>query len=437
MTRTQTPVWTDPELIDLLADDPELVAIADALLATAPAAAPRRRLPVRLGLLAAALAGIAALVLFAPWSAGGPALADRALAALGADPVLHVIVDRPVSVRYVDLATGAPQQVFERQEIWYDRGRGFVHTITRAPDGSLLDDVLQTPQGGWTSGGPVLDCTWIAAHPQEATKLRVSCNASGDNGSTPHAVPRPVPAVDPALGAFLDGYQQALANGQATQTGTGTLDGTNVIWLSFPFGQESESVALDASSYRPLLVRDASGTWSYRIVSIDTVAQNAANFDRPTATELGQQAASGTRVDREQLAVDPAAARQALPGALWLGSSFQNLPLAGIERDTLRTTFGDPTLTPEDGLGLQLVYGTTTSTGVPDRTQPFVQLWESNHPQPAYWWPLLQGIDPPAGMLATAGTTGFLTRDGVYVTVMASTPDLVLKAAQALGRIAP
>ena len=439
MTRTQTTVWTDPELTDLLADDPELVAIADALLATAPAAAARRRrrLPSRLGLLAAALCGVAALVLFAPWSGGRPALADRALAALGADPVLHVVVDRPLSVRYVDLATGAPQQVFERQEIWYDRGRGFVHTVTRAPDGSLLDDVLETPQGGWTPGGPVIDCTWIAAHPQEATKLRVSCKASGDNGTSPHAVPRPVPTVDPALGAFLDGYQQALANGQATQTGTGTLDGTQVIWLSFPFGQETESVALDASSYRPLLVRDASGTWSYRIVSIETVAQNVANFDRPNATELGRKAASGTRVDRTQLAVDPGAARQALPGAVWLGSSFQSLPLVGIERDTLRTTFGDPTLAPEDGVGLQLVYGATTSTGAPDRTQPFVQLWESHHPQPAYWWPLLQGVDPPARMLATAGTTGFLVHDGVYVTVMAFTPDLVLEAAQALAPITP
>jgi hypothetical protein len=296
-------------------------------------------------------------VLFAPWSGGGPALADRALAALGANPMLHVVVDRPVSVHYVELATGAPQQLFERQEIWYDRAHGLVHTVTRAHNGSLLDDVLQTPHGGWTQGGPVLDCTWVAAHPQEATKLRVSCNANGDNGTTPHVVPRPVPTVDSALGGFLDGYQQALANGLATQTGTGTLDGKNVIWLSFPFAQETESVALDASSYRPLLVRDASGTWSYRIISIETVAQSAANFERPTATELGRQAASGTRVDRTQLPIDPGAARQALPGAARLGSSFHDLPLAGIERDNLRTTFGDASLPPEDGLGLQLVYG--------------------------------------------------------------------------------
>ena len=444
MTRTETTVWTDPELSDLIADDPELAAIADALLATGPSAAAqrRRRLPIRLGVLAAALAAVAALVLFAPWSGGGPALPDRALAALGDDSVLHVVTEWPSSFRYVDLATGAPRQVMERQEIWYDRSRGFVHTITRAPDGSLLDDELDTPQGGWTPGGPVIDCTWIAAHPQEATKLRVSCNANGDNGTKPHVVPRPIPTVDPALGAFLDGYKQALADGQATETGTGTVDGTRVIWLSFPYGHETESVALDASTYRPLLVRDASGTSSYRIVSIGTVSEAAANFARPTASELGRQATSGGTVDHTQLAVDPGAARQALPGALWLGNAFQSLPLAGIERTALRTTFTDPKLAPEEGVGLQLVYGATTSRGDPDRTQPFVQVWESNRPQMAYMWGFLRGIDPPEGTLATSGpggsfgVAGFLVRDGIYVTVTASTPELGLEAARALGPIA-
>lgn len=441
MTRTETTVWTDPELTELIADDPELVAIADALLATGPTAGarPRRRPPVRLGALAAALAAVAALVLFAPWSGGGPALPDRALAALGDDSVLHVVTEWPSSISYVDLATGASRQVMERQEIWYDRSRGFVHTITRAPGGSLLDDELDTPHGGWTPAGPVIDCTWIAAHPQEATKLRVSCNLNGDNGTKPHVVPRPVPTVDPALGAFLGGYKQALADGQATETGTGTVDGTPVIWLSFPYGHETESVALDASTYRPLLVRDASGSSSYRIVSIGTVSESAANFERPTASELGRQEASGGTVNHTQLTVDPGAARRALPGALWLGNAFQGLPLAGIERTMLRTTFTDPKLAPEEGVGLQLVYGATTSRGDPDRTKPFVQVWESNRPQMAYMWGFLRGIDPPpAGSVATTGANGsfgvagFLVRDGVYVTVMASTPELGLAAARAL-----
>lgn len=443
MTGTIT-VWTDPDLADLVADAPELVAIADALVATAPASAVRRRRrrPVRLGVLAAALAAIVGLVLFAPWNGGGPGLTGRALAALGSDPVLHVVTEQPTIVRYVDLATGEPHRLFERQEIWYDRGRGYVHTITRAPDGSLLADELETPQGGWTLAGPVLDCTWIAAHPREATKLKVSCNANGDNGTKPHIVPRPVPTVDPALGAFLGGYRQALADGQATETGTGMIHGTSVIWITFPYGHETESVALDASTYRPLFVRDASGTWRYRIVSIETVEPSAANFERPTPTEAGRRAGSGAVVDRTQLAVDPAVALEALPGAIWLGSSFRQLQLVGIERDTLRTRFTDPNSAPEIGVGLQLVYGATTSTGVPDRTRPFVQLWESDRPQVAYEWAFVRGVLPPSGVFATPGSgmfgpTGFLVQNGIYVTVSASTSQLALDAARALVPISP
>lgn len=436
MTRTDNTVWTDPELTGLIADDPELVAIADALLATAPAATRRhRRLPVRLGVLAAALAAVAALVLFSPWSGAGPALTDRALAALGDDPVLHVVTEQPNGIRYVDLATGKPRRLFERQEIWYDRGRGYVHTITRAADGSLLDDELETPQGGWTLGGPILDCSWIAAHPQEATKLRVSCNANGDNGTKPHKVPRPVPTVDPVLGAFLGGYRQALADGEATETGTGTLDGTPVVWLSFRYGQETESVALDASTYRPLLVRGAS---RYRIVSIETVDRSSADFERPTSTEAGRLATGGGVVDQTRLAVDPAAAVQVLPGALWLGSSFQSLPLSGIERDTLRTRYTEPHSVTETGVGVELLYGAAASPGVPDRTRPNVQLWESNQPQLSYWWGFMRGGVPPAGMFATrGGAIGFLVRDGVYITVIASTPQLALEAARALTPIGP
>jgi hypothetical protein len=444
MTRTETTVWTDPELSDLVTDDPELAAIADALLATRPTAAAgrRRHLPIRLGLLAAALAAVSALALFAPWNGGGATLGDRARAALGDGPVLHVVIASPTVVHYVELATGAPHRFFDRQEIWYDRGRGYVHTVTRAPDGSLLDDELQTPQGGWTPGGPILDCTWIAAHPKQATQLRVSCHANGHNGTKPHHVPRPVPTVDPVLAAFLDGYQQALASGEATETGMGTIAGTKVIWLRFRYGHETESVALDASTYRPLVVRDASGTWTYRIVSIGTVSDAVANFERPTETELGREAAGGGAVNETKLAVDPGAARHALPRALWLGTSFRNRPLAGIERDTLRTHFADPSLRPELGVGLQIVYGATSSNGVPDPTRPFVQLWESDTPQPGYEWGLVRGFVPPKGMLATLGRSGpfgpsgFLVRDGVYVTVVASTPKLALEAARALHPIA-
>ncbi|HYY64237.1 MAG TPA: hypothetical protein VE688_06470, partial [Gaiellaceae bacterium] len=84
----------DPELLELLADDPELLAFADAVASTrsaAPAVRPRRR---RFAVLAAAalLLGAAvaiAVALTIPWS-HNPSLVDRALAAVGEQPVLHV-----------------------------------------------------------------------------------------------------------------------------------------------------------------------------------------------------------------------------------------------------------------------------------------------------------------------------------------------------------
>ncbi len=286
----------------------------------------------------------------------------------------------------------------------------------------------------------MLDCAWIAAHPQEATKLRVSCNANGNNGTKAHVVARPVPTVDPALGAFLGGYQHALADGQASQTGSGTIHGTPVIWLRFPWGHETQSVALDAATYRPLYVRDAGGSWRYRIVSIGTVAPPDANFVRPTVTELGRQATSGRVFHYVKLAVRAGAARRALPGAMWLGKSFRGLRLAGIERDALLERFTNRKLASKTGVGLQFVYGSTPSPGVPDHTHPFVQVWESSRPQPAYEWGFLRGILPPKGVFATPGVgmfgpTGFLVHDGIYVTVMASTPKLALEAARALTPI--
>ena len=87
MTTTQD-VWTDPELRELLHEQPELLAIADAL-AQADVEAATRRLPrrvlrnSRILAVAAALAAVVAVALLAPWSRSGGRLSDLALAAIG------------------------------------------------------------------------------------------------------------------------------------------------------------------------------------------------------------------------------------------------------------------------------------------------------------------------------------------------------------------
>src|SRR2546421_12907905 len=96
MSAVQDRVWTDPEFADLLRDDPRLVAIADALRESGGIVVQRRRSRRALpgALIAAALCLAVAVALVAPWSdSGNGSLADRALAAIGTQPVLHDVVD--------------------------------------------------------------------------------------------------------------------------------------------------------------------------------------------------------------------------------------------------------------------------------------------------------------------------------------------------------
>jgi hypothetical protein len=72
----------------------------------------------------------------------------------------------------------------------------------------------------------------------------------------------------------------------------------------------------------------------------------------------------------------------AVPGAVWAGTSVEGLPFAAATRENYRTTFGDGAA--EDWSGAQLVYGAMSSEIVPDWEQPFIQLWESTRPQVAF-----------------------------------------------------
>jgi hypothetical protein len=221
----------DLEVLELLHGEPELLAIADAVATTQDRTS---RPPRRLLAVPAVAAALIAVALVAPWQGSSTSFFDRALAAVGADPVLHVVTHetRPVDWRLLDLATGestAPSLSVET-EIWYDEERGLEHSVTRT-NGRLSDDVLQTPDGVTSREGTVFTCAWIQAHPVEATRERVSCRLDGENGTVPHKVPEPAPVIDPGLSGFLNGYREALENGTAQRVGEGTVRGRPVFWL--------------------------------------------------------------------------------------------------------------------------------------------------------------------------------------------------------------
>ena len=434
MSRTTHAAFADTELLDLLADDPELLAIADAITATQSPTRTARRL-VRPTILAAGLAAAAAvaITLVAPWSRSHGSLSDVALAALGSQPVVHVVTETPTDASLVDIATGDATPVLQQDEIWYDADRGLRRDLIH--DGpTIVDDVLETPQGGFTSRGIVYDCTWIAAHPVEATKARVSCNASGDNGTTPHVVPRPKPTLDPGLAGFADSYRDALVAGSAREDGTGAIDGTPVDWLAFATTDGStERVALDQATHKP--VRLQGEHLDVRIASIETVAYDAADFARPTPSEVPLRPSVTRAGDGPAVGLDGAAIAAAYPGAVWAGTSIAGLPLVHAELQPLSAGFANHEAPTATGRGIELGYGSLAGSGRLDRTKPHVLIQEAPSATLATMAGLVRGSFPVEGTLYTSGGSGFtigaLQLDGTYLIIQAQHVPL-LSVARAL-----
>ena len=442
MNRSSRTSFADPELVELFVDEPELLAIADAIGATAPAGMERG--PARAGrgrLVAAAVlvAAAAVVVLVAPWQRSHGTLADLALAAIGSGAVVHVISETPTGGGLVDLKNGTMRPLVQRDEIWYDASRGLRRDLATI-DSKIVDDELETPQGGFVPGGRVYDCTWIAAHPVAATRAQVSCNASGKNGTKPHVVPRPKPTLDPGLAGFADGYRKALASGEAREAGTGAVDGRKVDWLVFPTSDnDTERVALDHVSHKPILLSYRTSTT--RILDIGTIAYNATDFARPRANEIPPPPA-GRSEDISTIGLNGPAIAAALPGAVWAGPRIAGVPLVQATKQTLTArSFKAPTRT---GAGLELTYGSVDGQEHLDLSQPYVEIQEAS------FWSLLlmrgfvRGGMPPAGKLyldplpgarlaRDTLSVGAMVSDGVYVTIQTNTtPATVLEVDHAL-----
>jgi len=83
----------DREVLELLREDPDLLAIADAVVVTQRAEPQRRGGTWRLLGVAAVVAVAAVIAVVAPWHGHGNGLIDRALAAVGHGRVLHAVIE--------------------------------------------------------------------------------------------------------------------------------------------------------------------------------------------------------------------------------------------------------------------------------------------------------------------------------------------------------
>ena len=441
---------SDPEVLIELRDEPELLAIADALadvLVAAPATRSRSKRWLPLSLAACLAAG--AVVLAAALFVGGNVrhgIVDKALAAVGDGPVLHAVLREQLPPTYslVELSTGrrVMHSPTRTVEVWFDQERGLKHTITRT-DG-VTDDELATPEGITDSSGPVWTCARIARHPVEATKAGVSCHLNGDNGTTPRDVPEQRPTGDPALTGFVDGYREALESGAARKIGEGSVDGTAVFWLQFDLPDTSdadgtnvshlnEQVAVATDTYRPVVVRTLTNGMrgpDLTVVSIETVSREEANFAEPKLLPPEDRGGWNT-VGRERIALGDASGVLDRP-ALWAGADVAGEKLAFVERREIASS-GAAEPTPV----VVLHYGPPESDSGPTAAVEIVESAE-----PIANLTVFPGAPlPPSGFMTIGPFDwSFLKEDGVYVRINGFSPlpeatSAVLAAARQLERV--
>jgi hypothetical protein len=185
-------------------------------------------------------------------SAADSRVIDRAVAAMGSGPILHIVWESPTGNSFINLRTGARTASFEREELWTDRQAHRVHL--------LLSD------GGRVIGDELL--------PQDASRRK--------NGALP----------DPGSSYAAEwlSYPAALKTG--VFVGRGKVQGHRVDWLRFKSSQlrsgerVTREIAVGADSYSPVLFRASfSGNHSHthfdqRILVAKAMPYSSADFER-------------------------------------------------------------------------------------------------------------------------------------------------------------
>jgi hypothetical protein len=294
--RDKDKVYADQEVLDLFADEPELLAVVDAVAATQPRR--ERHAPLVAGAVVAAVA-LAALVivLAAPWQGSGPGIVEQALAAVGAEPIVHSAVssDLPQDER-VNLATGVGRPVRVSVESWVDSERNAVHALIRHDGLTVVDE--ESPVAGRTIPG----------------------------------------LTDTGARLFVTGYRVALERGAATVARRGPFDGREAIWLTVKAGGQQQEVIIDGDSYRPIAFREvgtvASTLW--RVDSFDSRPRGAGDFEaHPIKT------AEGGRVVGESAVSLSGAQHAAGFGLVWPGSSVGGFSFRSAAVQTLTSAGGN------------------------------------------------------------------------------------------------
>jgi hypothetical protein len=399
----------DVEVIELLAEKPELLAIADAVSATQRKGlvtpARRRRIAVRGGIVVAIAVAAIVAILAAPQGKPGGVL-GKALAAVGDGRVMYVVTQFDPGLFYVDLKTGHRTPEIMREQLWVDRQGDHFHLVLSI-NGRVLGDLL---------------------YPQDAK-----------NGGSP------VAPTDPAFVALWTGYRAALRNGTVTLAGRGTFHGRPIYWLRFAsastYAPRTE-VAVDAHTYRPILYRTgANGRHIDERILVAKARPYAPGDFRRRGPSLLSGSGTVSSGGSGTAAINPSAPPTRV-GTRWLtaGKTVAGLRLRSVVGLSVSSNFpGKPKVTVN---GLELTYGNVSSQAPPPLTTTIDELPRPDDPRawarlPAGSMQVETGEESGSGGSHTLWT-GTLKKDGLYITIQ--TPKgvrAVIAIARALHHPAP
>ena len=412
-------------------------------------ARPRHRSLVLQLAAATLVAGLAALFVVAPWKGSERVgILDRALAAAGNGPVLHVVFRGGWGGTLVDLKTGERTPVYGEREVWFDPARDLVHQVSRF--------------GGVVEGDELYE------------------RNSGDRELT----------------SLWRDYRPALENGTARVVGEDVVDGVPVYWIivraqmlpdvaDHKDHEFAQQVAISRETFKPVAMkytrdRQASPDGIEHILRFETISAEEANF-----TSAPEKSLNGVAMMEGREAIDISRAAQVLGGTpYWLGDRFQGLPLGAVQEvysatgrqeetlvtgpraEKIRRCFrprpirrrqcrgrhgavirGDkvyevgPARFGPRQTGLSLFYGSVGDDPTTFKNEESTPLYaernvvvteKSRVEQRLLGFPLMTYRPPDGSALLMPGGSGYVVRDGVHISIRAAKEKDVLAAARAL-----
>ena len=383
-----------------------------------PAAPPRRRGRRRLaGVALAALVTVCGVLLADPFAEEEEGVLDRALAAVGDGPVLHVVTRSGTGGTLVDLESRRRTPIHVERELWFDPARGF-RAITRF-GGAVVEEY----------GVPV------------GRRIRFR-------------------AADRAMQVFTRDYRVALESGQARVLREGSVGGIPVYWIRVELDRPAppgspcgsrfcHDVAVSRETYAPVFVRFGPPGFGERILELESLPAGSGKIPaRVVAPTLPAFQPLPRRTANRSLA------RRLLGTPLvWPGTRVAGLTLARIEaggereyrssRPTRPVRFKPPkhVITLLFGERDQIRSGRPPSSSNPrlvvnQARRPTYGLLRGAPPMRSITLDLPSGYVPPAGsaLLTGGGRYAIFRMRGLVIAVIGSRPHLVWAGVRALER---